>query len=297
MSTPEVLSIIATLLAGQPDTASFEKLTSGGYDSRYPVAIAACPQPIPPFDIERQTMICGTVDVPENHAKPDGNRIKLQVAVMKAKSLSPAADPVIYLHGGPGGQAVPDSTFYDGLFANFRATRDVILFDQRASGISAQTVTCFDTLADNFFELAGAIKDDNAPDPTKTCLDEIAKKGVVLADYNTTQNAYDVRAIMSALGYPTYNIYGVSYGTLLGQEVLRSAPEGVRAAILDSITFPDVPAYDTNGLPLDKAIGALAAQCAADADCNKTFPELDKTIIAAADAFAKSPRQVCLLVD
>jgi pimeloyl-ACP methyl ester carboxylesterase len=61
---------------------------------------------------------------------------------------------VLYLHGGPGGRAVPDLANYDGVFARFREDRDVVLFDQRASGISDATVTCFNTLGDHVFALA-----------------------------------------------------------------------------------------------------------------------------------------------
>src|SRR5690606_15700325 len=178
-----------------------------------------------------------------NHANAAGNRIRLEFAVLKARSLSPAPDPVIYLHGGPGGRAVPDISFNAGIFDFLRDRRDIVLFDQRASGLSARTVACTNTLADDILDLAGvktqAADGDAEPDLIALCLKEVEDGGTVVADYNTTQNAYDVRAIMSALGYPSYNLYGISYGTKLGLEILRRAPEGVRAAVLDSISPPD----------------------------------------------------------
>ena len=47
-------------------------------------------------------MACGTVSVPEDHAKPDGRRIPLTFMVFKSRSLAPAPDAVVHLHGGPG---------------------------------------------------------------------------------------------------------------------------------------------------------------------------------------------------
>jgi hypothetical protein len=59
-----------------------------------------------PLEIEGKTLICGTVNVPEDHAMPEGRRMDLQFAVYKSRSLVPAADGVVHLHGGPGGGIV-----------------------------------------------------------------------------------------------------------------------------------------------------------------------------------------------
>ncbi|KKB83698.1 hypothetical protein VW29_13455 [Devosia limi DSM 17137] len=289
MTPDQILQIVVALLVAQPDTTAFQPLMSGGYDAHFPVTIEACPRPLPAADIEGQTVICGRIDVPENHGAPDGNRVDLAFAVLKARSLSPAPDPVVYLHGGPGGRAVPDLAFNAGLFDHLRDRRDLVLFDQRASGISARTVACTNTLADNIIELAKDEPDSDAPDPLALCLNEVESSGIVLPDYNTTQNAKDVRALMTGLGYPVYNAYGISYGTKLGLEMLRSAPEGLRAVILDSIAPPDVRSYDTNGVPLDLAIGAVVDQCAADVACVAAFPDFEETVLTAADKLKETP--------
>jgi pimeloyl-ACP methyl ester carboxylesterase len=57
-----------------------------------------------------------------------------------------------------------------------------------------------------------------------------------------------LQAVMRALGYPVYNLYGMSDGTRLGLEVTRTASEGLRAAVLDSVE-PQVACYDTVGVP------------------------------------------------
>lgn len=293
MSPDQIVTIVTALLTAQPDNAAFQTLIAGGYDTRYPVTIEDCPRPLPPADIEGQTVICGRIDLPENHASPEGNRLDIAFAVLKARSLSPAADPVVYLHGGPGGRAVPDIAFNSSMFDNLRERRDLVLFDQRASGISAQTVTCVNALADSIIDLArlqsGQEPDEDAPDPLKLCLDEIESSGVVLSDYNTTQNAHDVRALMTGLGYPEYNAYGISYGTKLGLELLRTNPEGLRSIVLDSISPPDARAYDTNTISADLAIGAVVDQCAAEPACAAAYPDFEKTLNEVAAKLADTP--------
>ena len=73
-------------------------------------AVKEIPCPVKPAlsEIEGETVICGTVTVPENYDEPDGTQIGLAFAVFKSDSLSPASDPVVYLHGGPGAAELRD---------------------------------------------------------------------------------------------------------------------------------------------------------------------------------------------
>ena len=275
MTPDQILAFVMLVLSGDaPD--GFPGLQQGGHDPRYPVTVETCPAAVPPLDVEGQTVVCGSVEVPENHDTPDGRRIDLQFAVLKARSEAPQKDALIYLHGGPGGKAVPDMGFYDPIFAKFRDNRDIVLFDQRASGISDATVTCFDTLGDNVFAFAG--EEEAEGDPLTTCLDELKDGGVELTAYNTTSNARDVRAIMSALGYPVYNVYGASYGTKLGQELMRSAPEGLRAVILDSVAPVFARSYDGNSRTIDKAVGSIVDRCMAQDSCKAAYPNLEENL-------------------
>jgi pimeloyl-ACP methyl ester carboxylesterase len=111
------------------------------------------------------------------------------------------------------------------------------------------------------------------------CLQEIASAGIDITKYNTTENARDVRTIMTTLGYPTYNIYGISYGTKLALETMRVAPEGIRSVIIDGVAPSWVYLYNSFALKTDEVIEYVAQQCKADEACNKAYPELDKVII------------------
>lgn len=293
MTPDQIIAVVTALLAAEPDPAAFSTIRAGGADPRYPVTVEACPpNAVPPTEVEGGTVICGRVDVPENHANPDGPRIGLAFAVMKARTQSPVPDPVIYLHGGPGGGAVQAlAGIVHPLFDGYRSRRDVVTFDQRAAGISSDMVTCFNTLGGNILELLvpSTFTDDKQSAFFQTCAQELAAKGNDLTAYNTTQNALDVAALMQALGYAAYNIYGVSYGTTLGLEVMRSAPEGVRSVVLDSVSPPQARVYDENAKPEEESIQAVLDQCAADAACAAAYPDLEAVLFRVAEQLQKAP--------
>jgi pimeloyl-ACP methyl ester carboxylesterase len=291
--TPDqIIAVVMALLSAEPAEKSFPVIASGGAVAQYPVTIEACPRPLPATEVEGKTVVCGRVDVPESHDNPDGPRIKLSFAVLKAHTESPAPDPLIYLHGGPGGGAVRDlAGIVMPIFEGHRARRDVVTFDQRAAGISSDMVTCFSTFENSLVTLFNPASLDGAKieEIFSKCAGELKDSGRNLAAYNTVQNAKDVRAVMQALGYGDYNIYGISYGTKLALEVMRSAPEGVRSVVIDSVFPPNARAYDTNILPVQEGVQQVVNQCAADAACAAAFPNLEATIQQVADKLEKNP--------
>ena len=108
MTPDQIIATVMALLAAEPADKAFPVIAGGGAVAAYPVTIEACPRPLPAAEVEGKTVICGRVDVPEDHDSPEGPRIKLSFAVLKAHTESPAPDPLVYLHGGPGGGAVRD---------------------------------------------------------------------------------------------------------------------------------------------------------------------------------------------
>ena len=294
MNYDQILALLASLILNDPAAGPFDQLAAGGYDPAVPVTIASCPRPLPRAEIEGKTIICGTVSVPENHDKPDGTRVDLIFTLMKSHSSYPAPDPLLHLHGGPGGGVLGRIEKFAEIFDPWRATRDIVMFDQRAAGLSSSSVSCFDALASNLVDIAqGKLKElvaggdrSQASQAMKDCLAELAGKNIDLAQYNTLQNALDVPAVMATLGYDTYNIYGISYGTKLTLEVMRSAPQGLRAVIIDGVAPLQVAVYDTLPTPLDEAMTDLVKRCAADEACNAAYPELGKVLHEALDRAA-----------
>ncbi|QQA41290.1 alpha/beta hydrolase [Pelagovum pacificum] len=287
MTPDQLVAVLISLVTGASDP-DLDALRDGGFDERYPLTVEACPRPLGPLEVEGQTVICGRISVPEDHGAEGGETIPLAFAVLKSRSQAPAPDPVIYLHGGPGGFTVQEIPFNASIFDFLRDRRDIVIFDQRGAGISDRTIACYTELATDFMDFARPDEETmfDADQPMAKCVGEIYDSGVDLPLYNTTQSAQDVRAIMDTLGYPTYNAFGISYGTKLAMELARSAPRGLRAVVIDSISMVDNPAYDTNAVPVDEALGWIVDFCAEDAACAEAFPDLEGDIATAGEVLA-----------
>lgn len=292
----DIIAALIALTAPEPNTAYFDALLAQGQGA--PVEITHCRDPLDVSEVVGETILCGTVTVPEDHDNPDnGQTVELAFGILKADTMYPAADPLVYLHGGPGiGNLDGSLNFIADAFGAFRANRDVVIFDQRAAGISSGSVTCYEQLTQNISGVVlaetGALEADDEGKPVVTqfeqdCLDEIASDGTDLTKYNTRQNAMDVPMVLSALGYETWNLYGISYGTKLSLEVMRTAPEGVRSVVIDGVAPPWIKLYDTLALPMAESIQRLVDDCAAEEACNAAYPDLGdvvREVIASASA-------------
>lgn len=234
-----ILALISFLTGNAKEGFADLKAGTAG---RAPITQIICPRPLPIDEIEGKTVFCGRVQVPEDHSKPDGKKISLDFAILKSHSIYPEADPLVYLQGGPGASAMVQIPLLARAFEPWRKTRDVVFWDQRSAGLSGQSVKCFNALASNAAKIAKkeytttAIDGSNVDNNTiADCLREIEAAGIDISKYNTTENAKDVSTIIKALGYTSYNMYGVSYGTKLALETMRVAPEGIRAVIIDGV--------------------------------------------------------------
>ncbi|HTP06964.1 MAG TPA: alpha/beta fold hydrolase [Anaerolineae bacterium] len=237
---------------------------------------------------------CGWLIVPEDHAKPDGNTIKLAVARFKSDASQPEADPIVYLEGGPGGSPLKSyPAQFDIVFGPLAAKRDVILFDQRGTGYSQPSFTCpelkqeaLDTLDENLSPEQSA---DLSTKAAAQCHDRLAKDGANFALYNSAQNAADVEALRQALGYDKINLYGISYGTRLALETLRDFPQGIRSVVIDGILPPQADLYAQTPVNGEHAIEALFNTCEADPACQQNYPDLRQVLADLKTKFDKDP--------
>ena len=271
-----------------------------GQDKLIQVKEAACPARPALTEIEGITVTCGTVTVPEDYDNPDGTQIDLAFAVLKSDSLSPAADPVIYLHGGPGAAELRELGRLSERLAPIRQTRDVVIFDQRGTGYSPGPLTCdveYATQQDEIREYVeeysgGAINEDAAVNKAlfAVCLERFESIDADLSQYNTINNARDVVELATALGYEDeINLYGFSYGTQVALEVMRQHPERLRGVVLDSVAPASIKLYENMGQPNVEAITSLLAICAADEACNEAYPDLRARFEALLDQLDEEP--------
>jgi pimeloyl-ACP methyl ester carboxylesterase len=208
---------------------------------------------------------CGDLIVPEDRARPDGSRIRLHYAVYPAEGGARQPDPVVYLDGGPGGSPLTDGFPIE----PFVQQRDLVVLDQRGTGHSRPTLDCpeLEAVALDAVEAAQALA-------IRDCRDRLVEEGVDRTRYTSAQSAADVEDLRTALGYPAWNLYGISYGTRLALTVMRDHPAGVRSAILDSVYPPNVDGYGEQPVNAERAFELLFAGCARQPTCAAAYPSL-----------------------
>lgn len=223
---------------------------------------------------------CGLIQVPENREVPGSRTIELHYVRIAAtgkdvdgKEVEKRTDPVIYLTGGPG----VGVEYYVGKLKKHRVIeqRDLYILEQRGIGNSSRFCPFFDVrdrAAQTRDTLAGQQR--LQIEQAAACARLATAQGVDLRGYNTIENARDVRALRQALGLESWNVWGISYGSALGQAVARIDADGVRAMVIDAIVPIDIG--DLMRMPswYQRDLDKLAAACAEQPACKSAYPEL-----------------------
>ncbi|MEZ4769617.1 MAG: alpha/beta fold hydrolase [Caldilineales bacterium] len=226
---------------------------------------------------------CGYIVVPEFHGVDNGRTIKLAVLRFRSPAETPA-DPLFVGTGGPGQSAIPGGVLTafrlqdsESFMSKLLDTRDLVYFSQRGTAYSQPDLSC--PVRQAYAErvsAGGATAEDLrqlVSDAMLDCYQDAVDAGIDLAAYNSLENAADVNSIREVLGYDQIVYYGQSYGTLLGQHLLRDFPEALSAVILDGVVPIDAVVYEEK---VDErfayALGQLLDLCAADAACAQSFP-------------------------
>ncbi|AXE24725.1 alpha/beta hydrolase [Streptomyces globosus] len=238
----------------------------------------ACPKTPEPIE-ELEGARCGTLTVPENRSEPDGKKIKLGVAIVPALSAAPKPDPIVWLAGGPGDDAVGEAEMAIG--GGLNRDRDVVLMSQRGTYSAEPNVLCpnideFNARAVGL--VSGAPSTERLHvEATKACRDRLAAQGTDLAAYNDTESAADYEDLRAALGLKQWNLYGISYGTHLALVYMRLHPGGLRSVALDGILPPSIAGSAATWSSARQGFDGVFKACADQPACNKRYPNLSAT--------------------
>ena len=252
----------------------------------------ACPYDLAvPADLE---LSCGFVTVLEDRSTPGGRTIDLYVVRIRGPTPFKNRDPIIYLAGGPGGSATRATQRFIDRARFLYSERDLILFDQRGIGGSKPRLEC----SEYRHGIAEQRHLDLSPeeeldwrvqallDCRKTLSDE---QGINLDNYNSASTAADVVDIASAMGYESYNLHGVSYGSVLALTVMRDFPDNIRSVVLDGVLPLQVNHYLSIFANRASTLDELFRQCRADPHCSGRYPDLEETFWAAVERYNANP--------
>ncbi|MEO0982848.1 MAG: alpha/beta hydrolase [Pseudomonadota bacterium] len=239
--------------------------------------------------------VCGYVLVPEDRTDPESRLIKLSVMKIVSTVENPPGGALIRLTGGPGGPSLSAGRIraYQAPQNRFmRDAADLIFFDQRGIGYSEAGFCRATPLSYQYGVPTEPDGFERLAEDLTRCLGEARTQGVSIDAYSTWHNALDVRDIRRALGYEQWTLFGVSYGTELGQAAMAVDPEGVRAAVLDSVVPLEPPAGDerfTLAAGFRSSLNAVDAMCAADPACARDFGSLSERFVEAFRGFEADP--------
>ncbi len=244
------------------------------------------------------TVTCGTVEVPSDPARPDSDPVALAVARIHGAG-DPAAEPVLYLHGGPGGDAL--SSPPTGLMAlPILDERDVIAFDQRGVGRSTPSLNCPEKEEAILTAIGAAepwdVELQTNVDAVEACRDRLIGEGIDLDLYDTPTSVHDIEVLRETFGVEQWNLWGGSYGTRLGLDYARTHPDRVRSLLIDSVYAPEAGGVERAQALPQAALDRLVEACAADDACAEAYGDLGAVLDDAVAAMDADPEELTATV-
>jgi pimeloyl-ACP methyl ester carboxylesterase len=162
---------------------------------------------------------CGTLDRPLD---PDGRvaeRIEVYFEFYPHTGAGPARGTLVATEGGPGYPATESREEYLAFLAPLRATRDIVLMDNRGTGRSAP-INCVPLQTDP------AITEENVA----ACGRQLGERAAL---YSDALAADDLAALLDALALGPIDLYGDSAGTFFEQVFAARQGGHLRSLILD----------------------------------------------------------------
>ena len=232
----------------------------------------------------------GRLVLPESRQKPGSGVIKLAFVRLQSTSANPGP-PIFYLSGGPGVSGITHPQGRRaGVLLAMREVADVILIDQRGTGMTEPRLDCgrLDYPLDQPATREGLLRVYR--ERARACAEGWKQKGVNLEAYNTNENADDINALRQALGLEKISLVAASYGTTLAMTILRRHPGTVHKVIMIGMEGPD----HTYKLPhnAQKQIGEIVRLSKENALLQKLIPDIPQTLSALSDRLKKQPVKV-----
>jgi pimeloyl-ACP methyl ester carboxylesterase len=185
-----------------------------------------------------ERLVCAALPVPVDWSRPHGAKIELKLARLPAADPSRRIGSLFVNPGGPGGSGVymvygAEESFSPELIDRF----DIVSFDPRGQAASHPVLCDGDLAAEQ-----GALLFPSSSTEYRQlrrvnkALGESCREltGPLAGHVDTASVVRDMDAVRAAIGESTISYYGVSYGTMIGQQYAELFPKRLRAMVLDS---------------------------------------------------------------
>jgi pimeloyl-ACP methyl ester carboxylesterase len=239
--------------------------------------------------------ICRTIVVPENHAKPAGKSIDLEVMILPATGAAKKAEPLVIVPD-LGQQGTTVANDYARLAV--RKTNDIVLLDQRGTIPGKPNLACPSSTATDLANLFVVdpleVELDRVSKEVKKCFGGYRSAGIDIDAYNSAEAANDLPFVVKALGVKKANFYGIGIGARVVLQGMRVHPGIINSAILDSAE-PAAPDWFSPSQRLvtgNEGFEALYKACASQPGCAASRGDLKAKITALRDKLNKAPLTV-----
>jgi pimeloyl-ACP methyl ester carboxylesterase len=219
------------------------------------------------------TADCGTLSVPVDWKKPDGARFDLALARRKATNPSARIGSLVVNPGGPGGSGVDFVLFGQEYFSSdVRSRFDLVGFDPRGVARSNPILCSLELLEQSPSPVLTSQADFDRMVRYNRMLSEDCRRhsGPLIDHVDTLSVVHDIDAIRAAVGDNKLSYYGISYGTLMGQQYAEEFPNRVRALALDSNMDHSLGTAGfllTEAATVQDSFNEFVKGCRADAGC------------------------------
>jgi pimeloyl-ACP methyl ester carboxylesterase len=170
-------------------------------------------------------------------------------------------------------------------FAEIRESRDIVLVDQRGTGLSHPLACDPVGDADNLQPFLDPMLDADYVIGCRSKLDEYAD----LRQYTTANHVDDIDEIRAALGYDRINLWGASYGTRPVLVYLRRHPEHVRAASIHGVAHTSWKYPLHHASSGQRALDMLFEECRRNEQCAAAFGDPAEDLERVMDLFSNEP--------
>lgn len=207
---------------------------------------------------------CGILTTLEDYDDSNGKTIHTSVIIIRSENGNPFKEAMLFTEGGPGFSSLQSVWWLAG--SGFADHRDIVIFEQRGNRYADPSLDC--DVSVWWSETDGGT----------SCLDSLRQRGIALEHYTTASIAADINALMQALDYENWILYGTSYSTRPVQLVMKRYPENIRAVVLHATNPITDTRYQHDTEHAARVLKIMFDDCAADPACQKASPNLENRL-------------------
>jgi pimeloyl-ACP methyl ester carboxylesterase len=239
------------------------------------------------------TVQCGTLQVPLDWSRPNGQRVPVAVARHPAESPAARIGTLFFNPGGPGDGAAKYIVGAENYFSpTLRARFDLVAMDPRGMGNSVQVrcgvdffipeSTLFPRSEEQFQQMVRHNREFG-----QSCLQQT---GALMRNIDTAVVARDHEALRIALGVDKVSWLGVSYGAQLAANYANEFPRHTRAMVIDAAldhSQAETPQAIDEIMSVEDGFNRFARWCDTAPDCalrGQDVASVFDALVARADA-------------